>query len=57
MLLSKCILCDIKKQDLQINKKKSVMLSKSGITTPLSKVPILCDKFKETAASSYNYQN
>ena len=33
-------------------------MSKLGITTPLSKKPVLCKyKFKETGDSIYNYQN
>ena len=43
MLLSKCALCNGKKSRFIKNQKAKGLLSNLGVTTPLSKVPILGD--------------
>ena len=43
MTLSKCAICDSKKSRFIKNWEAKGLLSKLGIKTPLSKVPILCD--------------
>ena len=43
MILSKCAICGSKKSKFIKNKEAKGLLSKSGIRTPLSKVPILGD--------------
>ena len=43
MLLSKCAICGSKKSRFIKNQEAKGVLSNSGIKTPLSKVPILCD--------------
>ena len=45
MILSKCTICGSKKSRFIKNQKAKGLLSKSGIKTPLSKVPILGDIF------------
>ena len=43
MILSKCAICNSKKSKF-INKQEAKgLLSKLGIKTPLSKIPVLCD--------------
>ena len=41
MVLSKCAICDGKKSRFITNKEAKGLLSSLGLTTPLSKVPIL----------------
>ena len=43
MILSKCAICGSKKSKFIKNQEAKGLLSKSGIRTPLSKVPILGD--------------
>ena len=43
MILSKCAICGSKKSKLIKKKEASGLLSKLGIKTPLSKIPILGD--------------
>ena len=43
MILSKCAICSSKKSRFIKNQEAKGLLSKSGIRTPLSKVPILGD--------------
>ena len=43
MILSKCAMCSSKKSKFIKNQEAKGLLSKSGIRTPLSKVPILGD--------------
>ena len=43
MILSKCAICGIKKSRFIKNQEAKGLLSKLGIRTPLSKVPILGD--------------
>ena len=43
MILSKCVICDSKKSRFIKNQEAKGLLSKLGIRTPLSKVPILGD--------------
>ena len=43
MILSKCAMCGSKKSKFIKNQEAKGLLSKSGIRTPLSKVPILGD--------------
>ena len=43
MILSKCTICGSKKSRLIKNQEAKGLLSKLGIKTPLSKVPILGD--------------
>ena len=43
MILSKCAICGSKKSRFIKNKEAKGLLSKWGIKTPLSKVPILSD--------------
>ena len=43
MILSKCAICGSKKSRFIKNQEAKGLLSKSGIKTPLSKVPILGD--------------
>ena len=43
MILSKCVICGSKKSRFINNQKAKGLLSKLGIKTPLSKVPILGD--------------
>ena len=43
MVLSKCAICDVKKSRFITNKEAKGLLSSLGVTTPLSKVPILGD--------------
>ena len=43
MILSKCAICGSKKSRFIKNQKAKGLLSKLGIKTPLSKVPILGD--------------
>ena len=43
MTLSKCAMCGSKKSRFIKNQEAKGLLSKSGIRTPLSKVPILGD--------------
>ena len=43
MILSKCAICDSKKSKFIKKQEASGLLSKLGIKTPLSKVPILGD--------------
>ena len=43
MILSKCAICDNKKSRFIENQEAKELLSKSGIKTPLSKIPILGD--------------
>ena len=45
MILSKCTICGSKKSRFIKNQKAKGLLSKLGIKTPLSKVPILGDIF------------
>ena len=43
MILSKCAICDSKKSRFIKNQEAKGLLSKLGIKTPLSKIPILGD--------------
>ena len=43
MILSNCAICGSKKSSFIKNQEAKGLLSKLGIKTPLSKVPILCD--------------
>ena len=43
MILSKCVICGGKKSKFINTQEASGLLSKSGIKTPLSKIPILGD--------------
>ena len=43
MILSKCTICDSKKSRFSKNQEAKGLLSNLGVTTPLSKVPILSD--------------
>ena len=43
MILSKCAICGSKKSKLINKQEASGLLSKLGIKTPLSKIPILSD--------------
>ena len=43
MILSKCAICGSKKSNFFLKKEASGLLSKLGIKTPLSKIPILGD--------------
>ena len=43
MMLSKCAICDSKKSKFINKQEASGLLSKLGIKTPLSKIPILGD--------------
>ena len=43
MILSKCAICGSKKSRFIKNQEASGLLSKLGIKTPLSKIPILSD--------------
>ena len=43
MILSKCVICGSKKSRFIKNQEAKGLLSKLGIKTPLSKVPILGD--------------
>ena len=43
MILSKCVICGSKKSRFIKNQEAKGLLSKLGIRTPLSKVPILVD--------------
>ena len=43
IILSKCTICGSKKSRLIKNQEAKVLLSKLGIRTPLSKVPMLGD--------------
>ena len=43
MVLSKCAICDSKKSRFIKNQEAKGLLSNLGVTTPLSKVPILSD--------------
>ena len=43
MILSNCVICGSKKSSFIKNQEAKGLLSKLGIKTPLSKVPILCD--------------
>ena len=43
MILSKCAICDSKKSRFIKNQEAQGLLSKLGIKTPLSKIPILGD--------------
>ena len=43
MILSKCAICGIKKSKFINKQEASRLLSKLGIKTPLSKIPILGD--------------
>ena len=43
MILSKCAICDSKKSRFIKNQEVKGLLSKLGIKTPLSKIPILGD--------------
>ena len=43
MILSKCAICDSKKSKFINKQEASGLLSKLGIKTPLSKIPILGD--------------
>ena len=43
MILSKCVICGSKKSKFIKNQQAKGLLSKLGIKTPLSKVPILGD--------------
>ena len=43
MLLLKCVICDSKKLRFIKNQEAKGLLSNLGVTTPLSKVPILGD--------------
>ena len=45
MVLSKCAICDSKKSRFIKNQQAKRLLSNLGVTTPLSKVPILGDIF------------
>ena len=45
MILSKCAICASKKSWFIKNQEENWLLSKLGIKTPLSKVPILDDIF------------
>ena len=45
MVLSKCAICDSKKSRFIKNQEAKRLLSNLGVTTPLSKVPILGDIF------------
>ena len=45
MVLSKCAICDNKKSRFIKNQQAKRLLSNLGVTTPLSKVPILGDIF------------
>ena len=43
MILSKCAICGSKKSKFVNKQETKVLLSKLGIKTPLSKIPILID--------------
>ena len=43
MILSKCVICGSKKSKLINKQEASGLLSKLGIKTPLSKIPLLGD--------------
>ena len=43
MVLSKCVICGSKNQDLSKNQEAKGLLSNLGVRAPLSKVPILGD--------------
>ena len=43
MILSKCAICDSKKSRFMKHQEAKGLLSKLGIKTPLSKIPILGD--------------
>ena len=43
MILSKCAICDCKKSRFSKNQEAKGLLSKLGIKTPLSKIPLLGD--------------
>ena len=43
MILSKCAICDSKKSRFTKNQEAEGLLSKLGIKTPFSKIPILGD--------------
>ena len=43
MILSKCTICHSKKSKFINTQEAKGLLSKLGIKTPLSKIPILCD--------------
>ena len=45
IVLSKCAICDSKKSRFIKNQQAKRLLSNLGVTTPLSKVPILGDIF------------
>ena len=45
MILSKCAICGSKKSRFIKNQEAKGLLSKLGVRTPLSKVPILVDIF------------
>ena len=45
MVLSKCAICNSKKSRFIKNQEAKGLLSKLGVRTPLSKVPILVDIF------------
>ena len=45
MVLPKCAICDSKKSRFIKNQQAKRLLSNLGVTTPLSKVPILGDIF------------
>ena len=43
MILSKCVICGSKKSNFTNKQEASGLLSKLGIKTPLSKIPIIGD--------------
>ena len=45
MILSKCAICNSKKSKFINQQEAKGLLSKLGIKTPFSKLPILCDIF------------